>query len=141
MFVPFVLPPWVVVFGLLGAVPFNSNLEVGRLASPLPAPLPPLQASHWAGGGCWHQKPWGGGGRRSERIMNPSKGLTSCQVLAAAQLVQTSVEDGALEKLWLNVELLRHTSHSHIQGCCCIRILHFCPHSEDCRTSLRVWPL
>lgn len=34
MFVFLVLPPWVVVFGLLGAVPFNNNLEVGRLASP-----------------------------------------------------------------------------------------------------------
>lgn len=30
--------------------------------------------------------------------MDPSKGLTSCQGLAAAQLVQTSVEDDAFGK-------------------------------------------
>lgn len=64
---------------------------------PPACPTPPLQASHWAGG-CWHQKPWGDEGRRSERIMDPSKGLTSCQGLAAAQLVQTSVEDDAFGK-------------------------------------------
>ena len=141
MFSSLVLPPWFVVFGFACTAPFNNNLEVCHLASPPPAPLPP-EGPHTgpeeAAGIRSHVA--GRGGGQSSSWIRPRASL-AVKGLAAAKLVQTSLEDDVLKKLWLNVELLRHTSHPYIQGCCYIRILHFCPRGKDCRTSPIVWPL
>ena len=127
---------------LLGTIPFNNHIEVCHLGSPLPAPLHHWRASCGPGKGRWHQKPWGrvGGGGQSSSWVSPSASLAT-EGLAAAELVQTSVEDGALKKRWLNVELLRHTPHSHIQGCCYTEISHFAHVARTVGLHWHLWPL
>lgn len=122
---------------LLGTIPFNNHIEVCHLDSPLPAPLHYWRASCGTGRGRWHQKPWGrvGGGAQSSSWVSPRTSLAT-KGLAAAELVWTSVEDVALKKQWLNVELFRHNIPLPCSGWLLHQNIAICPCSEDCRTSL-----
>lgn len=140
----FIPCPSSLVCGFRLCLELHPSTIIWRCATLLPLCLPhfPPEGPHTGpeeAAGIRSQVAGRGGGQSSSWI-RPRASL-AVKGLAAAKLIQTSLEDDVLKKLWLNVELLRRTSHPYIQSCCYIRILHFCPRGKDCRTSPIVWPL